>query len=106
LSECLIIHHEGHEGAQRLEKTRKNLRGSVQSVAESCQSEHVKRVSTQFQNALLGRRWQSVTNRVVQDGTAIAPDAARYPSSDMSTTKPNRMPNTQFNQRFSGLFTQ
>src|SRR4030066_2571397 len=45
LRECLNIHHEGHEGAQGLEKTRKNLSKSVQSVADSCQVS----ISTGFQ---------------------------------------------------------
>ena len=58
---CLIIHYEGHPsttlragfGAQRFKKIRGNLCESVQSVAKSCPSEHVNRVSTKFQNALL-----------------------------------------------------
>ncbi len=48
-----MIHHKGHEGTQRLEKIRENLCKSVQSVAESCPSEQVNEVSTEFQNTLL-----------------------------------------------------
>jgi len=59
LRECLNIHHEEHKGTQRAEKTKKNLRKSVQSVAESCPGEHVSQVSTDFRNTLLGQtRWE------------------------------------------------
>ncbi len=52
LRECLIIHHKGHEGTQSLEKIRRNLCESAQSVAESCPSEQINEVSTEFQNTL------------------------------------------------------
>jgi hypothetical protein len=44
--------------------------------------------------------------QVVYAGTTIYPLATKYPMTDKSNTNTKRMPNSQFSQRFSGLFTQ
>src|SRR6185436_20772914 len=65
--------------AQRLEKTRKNLRKSVQSVAESFPRERVNQGSMEYQNTLLKDMARTTTNPRAIWQAWVPPHSGRRP---------------------------